>query len=186
MYHETHAIPSSERSELLENFGNFRNSKSSGDETPRQTPKAPGESANQLMNEPPPNCERWYLKALFKVAGGRPVVFPECSETCHKSCVERHWPRTLFPEAGTLISGCNPSKMLQNADGFETTLKLQRIKSAASCMLRFNTSNVVVGPWCWCRPWLCFNFCVKVTIGVMAHHFPATLEASQAVALVQV
>ena len=48
VYHETHAIPSSERSELMENFGNFRNSKSSGDETPRQKPKAPGESANQL------------------------------------------------------------------------------------------------------------------------------------------
>lgn len=44
---ETHAIPSSERSKLMENFGNFRNSKSSGDETPRQKPKAPGESANQ-------------------------------------------------------------------------------------------------------------------------------------------
>ena len=28
-------------------FGNFRNSKSSGDETPRQKPKAPGESAKQ-------------------------------------------------------------------------------------------------------------------------------------------
>ena len=29
------------------------------------------------MNEPTPNGERWYLKASSKVAGGRPVVFPE-------------------------------------------------------------------------------------------------------------